>query len=102
MHSLFNRWRTPRGQAEPLYTALVAEARRPAWYIEGAVPDTLGEAGVQFGEKDVPAVAELAHRLVRDSALRRAVLAGQRRRLAAFAPATVEATLRRHLASLIE
>ncbi len=41
MRSLFNRWRTPRGEAEPLYAALVAEARRPAWYLEGAVPDTL-------------------------------------------------------------
>lgn len=41
MRSLFNRWRTPRGEAEPLYGALVAEARRPAWYIEGAVADTL-------------------------------------------------------------
>ncbi len=41
MRSLFNRWRTPRNEVEPLYTALVAEARRPAWYIEGAVADTL-------------------------------------------------------------
>lgn len=41
MRSLFNRWRTPRGQAEALYSALVAEARRPAWYVEGAVADTL-------------------------------------------------------------
>ena len=41
MRSLFNRWRTPKGEAEPLYSALVAEARRPAWYIEGAVPDTI-------------------------------------------------------------
>ena len=41
MRSLFNRWRTPRGEAEPLYTALVSEARRPAWYVEGAVPDTI-------------------------------------------------------------
>ena len=41
MRSLFNRWRTPKGEVEPLYTALVAEARRPAWYVEGAVADTL-------------------------------------------------------------
>jgi cytochrome b pre-mRNA-processing protein 3 len=26
---------------ESLYNAVVAEARRPAWYIEGAVPDTI-------------------------------------------------------------
>ena len=41
MRSLFNRWRTPANEVEPLYTALVAEARRPAWYIEGGVADTL-------------------------------------------------------------
>jgi cytochrome b pre-mRNA-processing protein 3 len=41
MRSLFNRWRAPRDEVQPLYTALVAEARRPAWYIEGAVADTL-------------------------------------------------------------
>ncbi len=41
MRTLFNRWRIPKGQAEPLYAALVGEARRPAWYVEGVVPDTL-------------------------------------------------------------
>ncbi|MDQ3075008.1 MAG: ubiquinol-cytochrome C chaperone [Pseudomonadota bacterium] len=41
MRSLFNRWRTPRNEVEPLYIALVAEARRPAWYVEGGVADTL-------------------------------------------------------------
>ncbi len=41
MRSLFNRWRTPASEVEPLYTALVAEARRPAWYVEGGVADTL-------------------------------------------------------------
>lgn len=41
MRSLFNRWRTPRNEVEPLYAALVAEARRPAWYVEGGVADSL-------------------------------------------------------------
>ena len=70
-------------------------------YRATAVPDTLGDAGVQFDEKDVPAVAEMAYRLARDEALRTAVLAGQQRRLQAFAPGTVEATLRRHVESLL-
>ena len=39
-------WRRLFGRAErdrlaPLYRAVVAEARRPAWYREGQVPDTL-------------------------------------------------------------
>lgn len=70
-------------------------------YRATAVPDTLGDAGVQCDEKDVPAVAEMAHRLVTDAPLRQTVLAGQRRRLRAFTPETVEATLRKHVESLL-
>lgn len=66
-----------------------------------AVADTLGDAGVQFEEKDIAAVAEVAHSLSSDTTTRQAVLAGQRRRLQAFAPETVEATLRRHVETLI-
>jgi glycosyltransferase involved in cell wall biosynthesis len=65
-----------------------------------AVPDTLGEAGVQFGEKRVDEVAEMAHLLATDQGLRSAVLAGQRRRLQAFAPAAVEGTLKAYVDSL--
>jgi hypothetical protein len=45
-------------------------------------------------------MAELAHLLASEGELRRAVLAGQERRLQAFAPERVEATLRGHLESL--
>ncbi|MBU6207372.1 MAG: ubiquinol-cytochrome C chaperone [Alphaproteobacteria bacterium] len=31
----------PRDALRPLYAAIVAEARKPHWYLEGAVPDTL-------------------------------------------------------------
>lgn len=33
--------REPDAEALPLYTAVVARAREPHWYLEGAVPDTL-------------------------------------------------------------
>jgi cytochrome b pre-mRNA-processing protein 3 len=33
--------RTPAADMGPLYTAVVAEARRPDWYRSGGVPDTL-------------------------------------------------------------
>lgn len=65
-----------------------------------AVGDTLGSAGVQFAEKRIGEMAEVAHRLASDEALRAGVLGGQRRRLKAFEPAAVEDTLRRHLESL--
>ncbi len=65
-----------------------------------AVPYTLGEAGVQFTEPRLAEVAETAHLLATDEPLRQAVLAGQDRRLAAFAPQAVETALRGYLESL--
>ena len=69
-------------------------------YAATAVPHTLGGAGVQFAEKRFPEIAELGHALVTDRRLRAEVLAGQERRLAAFAPDAVEGTLRRYVDSL--
>jgi glycosyltransferase involved in cell wall biosynthesis len=67
---------------------------------ETAVPFTLGGAGVQFHRETLPEVAEMAHALAVDGALRGRVLAGQRARLGDFRPERVEATLRAHLESL--
>lgn len=69
-------------------------------YRSTAVADTLGDAGVQFTEKRIDEVAEMAHRLTRDEPFCRAVLRGQQRRVEAFAPAAVEATLRAYVESL--
>ena len=69
-------------------------------YAATAVPHTLGDAGVQFAEKRLAEVAELARCVATDEALRASVLAGQDRRLAAFAPAAVEKALRGYLDAL--
>ena len=69
-------------------------------YEAAAVPYTLGGAGVLFSEKRLAEVAETARLLATDEDLRARVLAGQRRRLEAFAPAAVEAALRGYLESL--
>ena len=69
-------------------------------YGASAVPGTLGGAGVQFAEKSVGDVAELAYRLATDETLRAPVLEGQRRRLEAFAPPAVESALRGYVESL--
>jgi glycosyltransferase involved in cell wall biosynthesis len=87
------------GFGVPLVEAMLLDVPILA-YRTSAVPHTLGEAGVQFTEKRVDEVAEMAHRLVADAGLREAVLAGQRRRLQAFAPGTVEATLKAYVESL--
>jgi len=70
-------------------------ARRAA-----AVGFTLGEGGVTFDGDGIAAVAEMALRLTSPGDLRSRVLAAQERRLAAFAPASVEAELRRFVGSL--
>jgi len=69
-------------------------------YGATAVPHTLGGAGVQFTEKRFAEVAEVGHALVSDPRLRGEVLAGQERRLSAFAPEAVEGALRRYVDSL--
>jgi glycosyltransferase involved in cell wall biosynthesis len=69
-------------------------------YSAGAVPHTLGGAGVQFREKRLAEVAETAYALATDDVLRAAVLAGQERRLAAFAPEQVLPALRSYVESL--
>ena len=69
-------------------------------YATSAVPHTLGGAGLQFREKRLAEVAETAHALATDETLRSAVLAGQDRRLEAFTPERVLASLRGYLESL--
>jgi glycosyltransferase involved in cell wall biosynthesis len=87
------------GFGVPLVEAMLMEVPVVA-YATTAVADTLGEAGLRFQEKDVAAMAEAAHLMARDPAARAPVLAGQKKRLAAFAPEAVEARLKAHLESL--
>jgi glycosyltransferase involved in cell wall biosynthesis len=69
-------------------------------FAAAAVPYTLGGSGVQFERKDLAEVGEMAHLLATDESLRAAVLAGQDRRLPAFASAAVESALRGYVESL--
>ncbi len=71
------------GFCVPLLEAMAADVPVMA-YAAGAVPETLGGAGVLFSPKDLEFAAELLGRLVYDETLRDGVLAGQRRRLADF------------------
>jgi glycosyltransferase involved in cell wall biosynthesis len=62
-------------------------------YAAGAVPETLGGAGVLFSPKDLELAAEAMGMLVYDRPFRDAVIAGQRKRLADFSPARIEGRL---------
>jgi glycosyltransferase involved in cell wall biosynthesis len=87
------------GFAAPLIEAMLTDVPVLA-YRAAAVGETLGQAGVQFSEKRIDEVAEMAERLARDTSLRAAVLDGQRRRLTAFEPVAAEERLRRHIEQL--
>jgi glycosyltransferase involved in cell wall biosynthesis len=80
---------------ESMYFGLPILARKAA-----AVPETLGDAGVLFTRLGHAEVAEMAHLLLTDQALRAQVISRQRERLQEMAPSQVEARLRGILARL--
>jgi len=86
------------GFCAPLVEAMAMDVPILA-YAEAAVPETLGGAGVSFAPKDLEYAAELLGELAYDEPLRRQVLAGQRRRLAAFDPANLEPAIREMLSA---
>jgi L-malate glycosyltransferase len=80
------------GFCVPLLEAMAADVPVLA-YAAGAVPDTLGGAGVQFAPKDLEVAAELLGTLAFDDDLRAAIIAGQRRRLGDFGDARIRSEL---------
>ena len=81
------------GFCVPLIEAMASDVPIVA-YAAGAVPETLGGAGLLFAPKDLEVAAELLGTVVYDHGVRARVLAGQRRRLLDFAPARIEQKLR--------
>jgi len=87
------------GFCVPLVEAMAADVPVLA-YGAGAVPETLGGAGMMFAPKDLEVAAEMLGTLVYDRPVREQVLEGQRRRLRDFAPARIEARLKDVLTTL--
>jgi len=80
---------------ESMYFGVPILARKAA-----AVPDTLGDAGVLFTRLGHAEVAEMAHLLLTDQALRTQVIARQRERLVDWTPPRIEVRLRQIFARL--
>ena len=76
----------------PLVEAMAADVPVVA-YAAGAVPETLGGAGLLFEPKDLEVAAELLGSVVYDRQVREGVLEGQRRRLQDFASPRIEEKL---------
>ena len=81
------------GFCVPLVEAMAAGVPVVA-YAAGAVPETLGGAGILFSPKDLEVAAELLGSVVYDREVRARVLEGQRRRLEDFSTARIEQRLR--------
>jgi L-malate glycosyltransferase len=69
-------------------------------YAAGAVPETLGGAGVLFSPKDLEFAAEMLGTLIYDRPVRDRVLEGQRRRVREFAADRIDSRLKNVLARL--
>src|SRR6476661_2679147 len=88
------------GFCVPLVEAMAADVPVLA-YAAGAVPETLGGAGMLFAPKDLEVAAELLASVVYDRDVRNGVLAGQRRRLQDFSPDRIEQQLNQVLEGLL-
>ena len=71
-------------------------------FAAAAVPETMDGAGVLFHKKDFGPIAEMMGCLTSDTNLRRAVIAGQRERLARYEARDLTSELRGHLAPLLD
>ena len=81
------------GFSVPLLEAMLFELPILA-HARGAVPDTLGGAGILFDEKNYEELAEMAYLLAHEEDLRERVVEGQLSRLKRFEPGRVESDLR--------
>jgi glycosyltransferase involved in cell wall biosynthesis len=68
----------------------------------GAVPETLGNAGVVVDGEDLPLIAEALHELASSAETRRALAGAAERRLADLQPAAVAPKIRAALAPLLD
>ena len=68
-------------------------------YAAAAVPETLGESGAVFRRKSFTELASVMDAMLRDEALRREIIAEQRRRLEDFAPEKITGILKNTLES---
>jgi glycosyltransferase involved in cell wall biosynthesis len=87
------------GFCVPLVEAMATDVPVLA-YAAGAVPETLGGAGVLFWPKDFEFAAEMLGTLVYDRPVRDRIISGQRRRVRDFAPDRIEQRLKEVLATL--
>jgi L-malate glycosyltransferase len=85
----------------PLIESMFHNLPIVAW-AAAAVPETLDGAGCLVREKSFEAIAELMGQLVRNKALRNAVIEGQRQRVDRYFKRDLESELRGRLAEILQ
>lgn len=88
------------GFCVPLIEAMICDTPILA-YKKTAIPYTLGDAGIQFEEKNYPELAAVAHRLREDSAFRSRILQGQREQLKRYGKDEIEKAIQDFLSPLL-
>lgn len=88
------------GFCVPLVEAMICDTPIIA-YASTAVPYTLGEAGVQFTERDFLEIAGVCHRLKADAVFRESVLKKQREQLKHYSREAIERGVEEFLAPLM-
>ncbi len=70
-------------------------------YKAAAIPDTMGKSGIVIDDKNPALIAKLIERLVTDSELRQAVIAGQQDRLKDFSYEQTKETFKKLIADCV-
>jgi glycosyltransferase involved in cell wall biosynthesis len=88
------------GFCVPLVESMICDLPIVA-YSATAVPYTLGDSGVQFNEKDFPAIAAVCHKIRTDPDFREEIINGQKKQLVKYSRASIEKAIEEFLAPLI-
>jgi len=98
--SLFLCMSEHEGFCVPLLEAMAFDKPVVALAAAG-VPYALGDAGVLIKRKRYDVIGELIDLVMRDKGLRTRIVAGQRKRLAQFAPSLVAERMRRYIEGVV-
>ena len=97
---LFISMSAHEGFCVPLVEAMICETPIVA-YSKTAVPDTLGDAGIQFDEKDFVSIAGMCHRIRTDDSFRNSILERQRKQLEKYSMYELEKSIQEFLLPLV-
>jgi L-malate glycosyltransferase len=88
------------GFCVPLVEAMICETPIVA-YSTTAIPDTLGDAGFQFREKDFVKIAGICHKIREDTHFRNSILESQKKQLRKFGKHEIEKSINEFLSPML-